>query len=78
MSRYEPSNINNFIEIDFDISLKQQIYYKECAKLRTARYQKGLPCDITSTEFLVLIKSIYNKNKPSNFPLNKISKKKNQ
>jgi mannosyltransferase OCH1-like enzyme len=76
MSSYEQSNVNNFIEIDFDVSLKQQAYYRECVKLRTARYQKGLPCDITSTEFLVLIKSIYNKNKPSNLPLNKISKKK--
>jgi mannosyltransferase OCH1-like enzyme len=45
-------------------SLTRQ-YNKECAKACTQRFQRGLPSSVSPADFLLKLKKLYNKNKPS-------------
>ena len=65
MSHHQPIMVNDFVEVDFDWSLKQQTNYKECAKACTLKFQRGLPNSVSPADFLLQLKKIYNKNKPS-------------
>ena len=65
MPHYQPILINDFVELDFDWALKQECNYKECAKVCSIQFQRGLPHNLSPADFLHRLKKLYNKNKPS-------------
>ena len=65
MPNHQPILVDGFVEVDFDWSLKQQENYKECAKVCTEQFQRGLPSSVSPADFLLTLKKLYNKNKPS-------------